>query len=822
VHIHFIGGAHEVGGSCTLLDIDGLRILVDAGLRLGAGEADRLPDLATLQQAGSLDAILVTHAHADHIGALPLVHLAYPQVPLYASEATCALTRIMLADALKIMESRWIQEQEIPLYPEHAVESMLSRMKSVPLNHPLDLAGGSCQVTFRLAGHVLGACSVQLDTAHGRLFFTGDYSIDPQRTVDPFLSPRVRPDVVISEATYGNRLHANRTAEEERLARNVAQVVEQQGKVLIPAFALGRAQEVLLVLLQAQQKGTIPSFPLYVDGMVRTVCQAYGRLRPFLARRLRKSLGPRANPFFFEGSPIQPVPSHQRPAIVEGPPCCIISSSGMLSGGPSPWYAEQLAADPKNAIFLTGYQDEESPGAALLALADAQLPERVLKLGKRSIPLACQVARYNLSAHADAAQIGSLLARLAPDQVYLVHGDTQAREALATSLSRLQVQLPANGQSYTLKYRSTLTPPPATAATAATGTPHFQNLEQLRQHLLQQGQVLRLYTPQELAAYLYPQPTPEDLQQLTLQLRLSSGFQADPRQLGSFRIVPQRDPAHRHDPLPLQQARDEIGDLPELLSLGWRPETQELLLYVPFPQGFLQRHAARLQQLSHKNYKVLAKDTARHLAEQARALLPVGARLTSHPSFFPDGRVRLRVRFGKASDEVRQRYRDSLLELTGLSLDIEEIHDPSSEPRRDEHGRLELNQATSRIRNDLAEVHLTVYRCSLKTTPEPHLELALLVPWLAQPHGERLQRLSQETGYPLHIASGGQQKELNLLLQQLLPKGYKPSQPPHYDWQQRTVTVRLPRPLPPEVQAQLQQALAQQTGLSLQLKQARK
>jgi len=203
--IHFIGGAHEVGGSCSVVEVGTRRILVDAGIKMGGAETDRLPNLARVNELGQLDAIIVTHAHTDHIGALPLVHLAFPGVPVYTTEPTLALMKILLADSLKIMESRWMQEQEIPLYPEHAVMGLLARVKTVNLGEITPLCKGDMQMTFLLSGHVLGACSVTLDTGEGRILFTGDYSLDLQRTVDGFQLPQVQPVLVITEATYGNR-----------------------------------------------------------------------------------------------------------------------------------------------------------------------------------------------------------------------------------------------------------------------------------------------------------------------------------------------------------------------------------------------------------------------------------------------------------------------------------------------------------------------------------------------------------------------------------------------------------------------------------------
>ena len=313
------------------------------------------------------------------------IHFIFPTVPLYTNEATLALMRIMLADSIKIMQLRWMQEAEIPLYPEHAVTSMLARVEVVKPGEVFDLCAGELQAMFLLSGHVLGACSLTLDTAEGRVFFTGDYSVDAQRTVDSIVVPAVRPHVVVTEATYGNRLHANRKAEETRLAEAVARVVGEGGKVLIPAFALGRAQEVLLILLREQRAGRIARFPVFVDGMVRNVCQIYSLFPDFLGDRLRKQVEREGNPFFHEGSAARAVAQGERESVTLGEPCCIVSSSGMLMGGPSQFYAAELAGDPKNAIFITGYQDEESPGGKVLALAEGT--ERSLRLMDRVVAL---------------------------------------------------------------------------------------------------------------------------------------------------------------------------------------------------------------------------------------------------------------------------------------------------------------------------------------------------------------------------------------------------------------------------------------------------
>jgi hypothetical protein len=286
-----------------------------------------------------------------------------------------------------------------------------------------------------------------LHSEEGRVLISGDLSISPQRTVAGAKPPPFQPDVLILESTYGGRLHANRAVQEKLLVETVGQVVEAGGKVLIPAFALGRAQELLLILSEFRRRGALPAAPVWADGMVRAICQAYASF----AESLPLALQERGAAFFDEQT--RPVQTNaQRNALVWDPsPAIIVASSGMLAGGPALAYARALAGSPQHAILLTGYQDEESPGRRLQEVA--QRGRGSLYLGKDKVEVQCRLGTYSLSAHADEGQLVSLAETLDPAHVALVHGDEPARASLAQALTARQriVHQPHAGQ--TLEFR---------------------------------------------------------------------------------------------------------------------------------------------------------------------------------------------------------------------------------------------------------------------------------------------------------------------------------------------------------------------------------
>jgi Cft2 family RNA processing exonuclease len=456
MQITFLGGADEVGASSTLIQMGGKTLLVDTGIRISPRsnrgiQNDQLPDLRPISEAGGLDYILVTHAHTDHTGALPLVVEQYPHVPVLATRPTADLVRILQADAQRIMHSRQEEEGELPLFDELAAERLINAFQPVDFRQPIRLGDG-LQVTFHPAGHIAGAAMLVLESEEGTLVMSGDVSLGEQRAVCSAAVPNIKADALVLESTYGGKLHANRMAEEKRLIETLRQIAEDGGKALIPAFALGRAQEILQILLAYRDQLDIP---VYADGMVRSVCRAYAGFSNWLPPNTTRAAG---DDHLFFRNKIKAIDNTiQRDEVINSTgPAVIVASSGMLTGGASVIYAKHLAGDPRNAILLTGYQDEESPGRFLQkVMRERQEGDDVsLRIDNENVSLRAAIGSYSLSAHADEAELITIAEALKAEEVLLVHGDPGARHSLATNLRQREkhVHTPKIGQTITFSF----------------------------------------------------------------------------------------------------------------------------------------------------------------------------------------------------------------------------------------------------------------------------------------------------------------------------------------------------------------------------------
>lgn len=411
-----LGGGEEIGGSAVLVEGGGHRILVDAGLHPdGRGPADigRL-----LDDDGPLDAIIVTHAHTDHAGYIPALVSRYPRVPVVCSLPTAQLLPTMWADSAKVMdrlatESAADGAAPAPLYGSAEVEQAEARIQEAAFGRTFPLGG--FEITLFVAGHILGAAGVVIAAGRRKVVITGDISgpDDTYLSVEPLGVPHrlaAGADLLVIETTYCHADHTPRTEQESGLVSAVRSTVSRRGRVLIPAFGLGRAQEVVMIL-----RAHLPDVPVLLDGMAKEISHIY-----------EKVAEQRGEEITIIGGQVRKV-EHRSRMIETFNAGVIVSTSGMLTGGPSVEWAKAILPNEADALLLCGYQDEEAPGRRLEALADGRGRRQLLladsRWGEELIDVRADVRKYRLSAHADRRGLLDVIKMVQPKATMLVHGE---------------------------------------------------------------------------------------------------------------------------------------------------------------------------------------------------------------------------------------------------------------------------------------------------------------------------------------------------------------------------------------------------------------
>lgn len=422
-----------IGANCSLLEIGPFRIAIDSGLHPKFAGLDSTPSHDFLER-NSLDFIVLTHCHLDHLGSLPLLSREHPDAPVLLSYASSILARRMLSNSIAVMRRQRndLNLPELPLYGRGDLASLYDRMKPLAIQTPLEVQkdGHVLKVTLHHAGHVAGAVSVALETKQEKVFFTGDVLFTDQRTLDGAEVPKEKFDVLITETTRGGtpRDPARfRESEIVSLLEGIHKTLDRGGSVLIPVFALGRMQELLFILDEAFRKNTFPKVPVFCSGLgmdlvnhFHEISKNTNRLR--FNRRVLRSMGAR------------PLPRNLEPGREPPMQGIFLVSSGMLvEHTPSYILASGLLRGDRNSIFFVGYCDPDTPGGKLLETPQGD--DFHFEVVDCIEPNHAEVRRFDLSGHADREELLAYANKLSPKTIFLHHGDPDARSWFSESLS---------------------------------------------------------------------------------------------------------------------------------------------------------------------------------------------------------------------------------------------------------------------------------------------------------------------------------------------------------------------------------------------------
>lgn len=446
-----LGSGQEVGRSCHYLTFKGKKILLDCGIHPGMTGVDALP-FVDYVDCEELDLLLVTHFHLDHCGAVPwLLEKTAFRGRCFMTHATKAIYRMLIGDYLKVSKYGGQNDTRM-LYNEEDLEKSMEKIEVIDFHEQKEVNG--IKFWCYVAGHVLGACMFMIEIAGVRILYTGDFSRLEDRHLCSAELPNISPDVLICESTYGTQVHESREEREKRFTTTVHEIVGRGGRCLIPAFALGRAQELLLILDEYwEAHPELQDIPVYYASSLAKKCMAvYQTFVSGMNTRIQKQIALN-NPFVFKHvSNLKSIDHFE-----DVGPCVVLASPGMLQNGLSRELFETWCTDTKNGCIIAGYCVEGTLAKHILSE-----PEEIIAMNGQKLPMRLQVAYISFSAHTDYTQTSSFVKTLSPPHLVLVHGEMNEMNRLKAAIIRqyedesefhIEVYNPKNTEAVELHFR---------------------------------------------------------------------------------------------------------------------------------------------------------------------------------------------------------------------------------------------------------------------------------------------------------------------------------------------------------------------------------
>lgn len=456
VRVSMLGAFREVGRSCMLVQTPHSRILIDVGINPVISEPSKAYPYLNFMgfPLDELDAVIISHGHIDHMGFLPYLYAYGYDGPVYCTPPTRELMALLQTDSVDLMKKSLGVD---PPYGKKDIQKELRRVVPVEYEEVVDITP-EIKMTLYNAGHIIGSAMVHLHIGEGlhNLVYSGDMKFGYTKLFEPANTHFPRIETLFLESTYGakNDVTSNRRDMEDRLVNIIKDTAAKGGKVLIPVFAVGRSQEIMLVLEDYARRDPNFNVPVYIDGMVMETSAIHTAYPEYLRESIERRILSNNSPF--ESPMLKVAKGTDKESIVNGEPSVILAPSGMMNGGPSVEYLRLMAEDEKNTLIFVGYQSPLSLG-------------HKIQRGMKEIPLMGDDGRTKImnirmrvetvegfSGHSDRHQLMAFLSNLkpTPERIFTMHGDWNKADDLAraaASLLRREARAPLNLEAIRLK-----------------------------------------------------------------------------------------------------------------------------------------------------------------------------------------------------------------------------------------------------------------------------------------------------------------------------------------------------------------------------------